>query len=443
MKTTKEAAEMLGISQRRVVELIGSGALKGERVGRMWLVDEAGLRKRIEHPVAAGRPKEGNLPSQTRFMLKNRTHDIAEVVYDSSRKEFTWIGGLLDSNRAPMGLAVEGGRLSLLSFNIWWRNRGIPEGRFGIEKLLSERGVSIPSELSVKSLGLSLSDQYWLKPAEADLSWEEVNFFHNDFEDARFASSVSGESIHPDNTSDGNLPKHWIIGERGVRCLLKGGAGLLQEPFNEVVATALHARIVPRGHFVPYQLAELDGGPASKCEGFVRDDEEYIPAYYVSKAFPRESHRSEYQHYVDCCYALGIEDAEAELARMIVCDDILANTDRHARNYGIVRNVETLKCRMAPIFDSGTSLWCTKSLYDLKRGDYSFEGKQFNSNPARQLLLAGDLTWLDVSLLDGFVDEAMGILSQNARIEDRLPYIREALESRVRRIVTIREALEQ
>lgn len=161
----------------------------------------------------------------------------------------------------------------------------------------------------------------------------------------------------------------------------------------------------------------------------------------MSRAFPRESHRSEYQHYVDCCHALGIEDVEAELARMIVCDDILANTDRHARNYGIVRNVETLKCRMAPIFDSGTSLWCAKSLYDLKRSDYSFEGKQFKSSPAKQLLLAGDLTWLDVSSLDGFVDEAMGILAQNERIEDRLPFIREALESRVRRIVTIREAL--
>lgn len=96
-----------------------------------------------------------------------------------------------------------------------------------------------------------------------------------------------------------------------------------------------------------------------------------------------------------------------------MCDDILANTDRHARNYGIIRNVETLECRMAPIFDSGTSLWCTKSPYDLKLGYYSFGGRQFNSNPVRQLLLVGDLTWLDVSLLDGFVDEAMGILSKN------------------------------
>lgn len=41
-----------------------------------------------------------------------------------------------------------------------------------------------------------------------------------------------------------------------------------------------------------YTLAELDGKPASKCDDFVQNDEGYIPAYYLSKAFPRESHRS-------------------------------------------------------------------------------------------------------------------------------------------------------
>ena len=56
-------------------------------------------------------------------------------------------------------------------------------------------------------------------------------------------------------------------------------------------------------------------------------------------------------------------------------------------------------------------------------------------------IIAGDLTWLDVSLLVGFADETMEILAQNERIEDRLPCIREALEPRGYRIATIREAL--
>ena len=28
---------------------------------------------------------------------------------------------------------------------------------------------------------LSLSDQYWLNPAEQPLEWRKVNFYHNDF----------------------------------------------------------------------------------------------------------------------------------------------------------------------------------------------------------------------------------------------------------------------
>ena len=66
---------------------------------------------------------------------------------------------------------------------------------------------------------------------------------------------------------------------------------------------------------------------------------------------------------------------------MIVCDDIMANTDRHFRNFGIVRNVETLECRPAPIFDTGTSLWCDVELAALGAAETSFESKQFETSP--------------------------------------------------------------
>jgi len=37
--------------------------------------------------------------------------------------------------------------------------------------------------LSSKCLGLSLSDQYWIKPQDIDVSWESVNFFYNECSD--------------------------------------------------------------------------------------------------------------------------------------------------------------------------------------------------------------------------------------------------------------------
>ena len=101
--------------------------------------------------------------------------------------------------------------------------------------------------------------------------------------------------------------------------------------------------------------------------------------------------------------------------------------------------METLACRPAPIFDSGTSLWCELDLATLTEGTFSFTSKQFEANPARQMLLVEDLSWFDISKIEGFVDEAMGILAKNDQTEKRLPYIQRALEWRVERMVNLVE----
>ncbi|MBQ9069694.1 MAG: DNA-binding protein, partial [Eggerthellaceae bacterium] len=98
---------------------------------------------------------------------------------------------------------------------------------------------------------------------------------------------------------------------------------------------------------------------------------------------------------------------------MIVCDDILANHDRHWRNFGIIRNVGTLECRPAPIFDSGSSLWCNVGIAVLESGDLSYACKPFDESPAHQLMLVRDFSWITEKALEGFADEAVGILEQN------------------------------
>ena len=75
---------------------------------------------------------------------------------------------------------------------------------------------------------------------------------------------------------------------------------------------------------------------------------------------------------------------------MIVCDHIMANTDRHWRNFGIIRNIDTLECRFVPFFDTGNSLWYDRTLGSLEAGNFSFESKPFNANPTKQLLMADE-----------------------------------------------------
>jgi len=64
---------------------------------------------------------------------------------------------------------------------------------------------------------LSLSDQYWFKPYDSNLVYEDINFFENDFDYAEFLEAslsmnskiiTKEESLKtPNNTTDGMLKK--------------------------------------------------------------------------------------------------------------------------------------------------------------------------------------------------------------------------------------------
>lgn len=443
MITTFEAAKRLGVSQRRVVDLVHQGVLQAEKQGGIWLVDERSVALRSQSGAnRPGRPARGYGKHEQRFTLMNRTHEVAELAYNVAHREFIHISELNDASRAPIGL-VHKGAMSLRDFNIWWRDRGIPQARDNLVQVLKGANADVPEELLYRNLGLSLSDQYWIRPEGSGLSWEEINFFNNGFkkaaeECAAERGAALSESIHPDNTSDGNLQKHWI--ERGKnRILQKGARHFGQEPFNEVVATALHKRLLKRADFVPYSMAISDDGIVSECPNFLADTEEYVPAVYVEKALERSPSMNDYQHYTLCCEHLGASDIERTLACMIVCDDIIANHDRHYRNFGLIRDVETLACRPAPLFDSGSSLWCNKSLKELEKGDFSFQSKPFEDSPARQLLFVEDFSWFDRGAMDGFDEEAISILEQDGWIAYRLPFVHLALKRRVDRMVDIVE----
>jgi len=441
--SSSEAARRLGVTVRRVQELVKSGQLEAKKVSGVWLVDPSSVELRMRTASkSGGRPKRGEGIGESRFTFMNRGHEIADIVYNSKRREFVKIGELIDADRAPIGIAPAGSGVSLLDFNRWWRGRGIPGTRDNVEQVLREAGARVPEELLQRNLGLSLSDQYWIRPFGSQLAWSDINFFNNDFEEvAQRTAAVAAQPevrAHPANTSDGNLEKTWVV-RAGNRMLRKAGRHNNQEPFNEVVATALHRRLLADGDYVSYELEGEGVDARSLCPDFVSDEEEYIPAMYVMRVLRETADKNEYQHYLACCEALGAQGVKESLDRMIVCDDMLANFDRHFRNFGIVRNVETLECRPAPLFDSGSSLWCNISTSELKSGQRSFTSRQFYDNPGQQLLLVDDFSWFSASSLDGFLDEAMGVLGQNEALEVRLPFVRAALQWRIERMVDIVE----
>ena len=65
-----------------------------------------------------------------------------------------------------------------------------------------------------------------------------------------------------------------------------------------------------------------------------------------------------YAEYVEACNELGVADIERQLAKMIVCDFLTANIDRHDMNLGLIRDSETLQfVGVTPLFDNGRGFY--------------------------------------------------------------------------------------
>ena len=319
----------------------------------------------------------------------------------------------------------------------WWIERSIPASRDGIQDALQQMGVQSPQVLILRCYGLSLSDQYWICPKDSGLCWENVNFFQNDFSkdvgEILFGNEPVDSSraslISPDNTSDGIRRKKWIIADR-KRFLMKGGSGVYQqEPFNEVIASALMRRL----HIahVNYTLTFDNGKPYSLCENFVTPDTELIPAAHVHKTCERSESQSKRDHFLHCCKTLGVPDVKDALNKMLTLDYIISNEDRHFNNFGLLRNADTLEwIGFAPVFDSGTSLW-----YETQRVGSPVKCKPFHPNHEEQIKLVSDFSWFDARSLDRLDIEVVEILSKSEDVdENRRNRIAAAMMERVGQI---------
>ena len=309
----------------------------------------------------------------------------------------------------------------LLALNSWFKNRGIPAWRQNIEKLLEKLNVTSPIELLNKAYGLSLSDQYFIKDEGQNLKWEDINFFMNDFQykdyldvsiNSNSRESGTKISLHsPNNTTDGMVKKGWIIDKDNNRVLVKGAysiSGL--EPINEWLASQICKRLDL--DYCNYTLDIIQEQLVSKCNNFLTKDEEIITASDIM-SLDSNDNVSDYEKYVNILESNGIIDVKKKLSDMYIVDYLMLNTDRHMKNYGIIRNVKTLKWeRMTPIFDTGTSLQSDVTLpyLDFDNEEYKF----FHSHnmTVNQLVNYIMLEKYDLTKLDGLIDEYKEVLEK-------------------------------
>lgn len=405
---------------------------------------QAELRELRARPTSPGKnPTQESEVTQMKCTLMHKRTPVAELELDEDSGFIQKIGEIFAPEHLPVGIIPRQGRIDRTAFNDWWTERSIPASRSGVREALETLELSNTKMLLLRCLGLSLSDQYWIRPEGAELQWEKINFFDNPFSedigDVLFGGEKKANALDfssPDSTSDGNLKKRWKIID-GKRCLIKGGSNpFRQQPFNEVIAAGIMERLgIPH---VPYTLTWSREAPYSVCEDFITGETELVPAWRIIQTQKKRNDVSAYQHFVNCAEGLGIPDVVPFLDRMIVLDYIIANEDRHLNNFGAIRNAETLECLgMAPIYDSGSSLGYDKLAFEIRRAR-NVTCKPFKNHHEEQLKLVTDFRWIDFDRLGDVHDLIVETLSsEGAREfvdERRIEAIAESALTRIRHV---------
>ena len=230
----------------------------------------------------------------------------------------------------------------------WLSMRAIDEHRTNSRLLKRalrlEKKDDISTVLQVNAA--TITDTYWVKEPHSPLTYEDVRFKTNLFDNLALTGDPNSfnqkPSRTPELTNTGSFEKCWRLIDK-VWWMYK--AENVQERFTEVFA---------------YHLAKALGIPAAIYEtdnGYVRSRDftdnarvNFEPAYSVI------GEEADYVRIYDILAPYGevVTDAFVQMAYF---DALIFNMDRHEHNFGFLRDVETgAILGMAPLFDHNIAL---------------------------------------------------------------------------------------
>lgn len=298
------------------------------------------------------------------FMHKDQP--VAEVSVSQGR---FLVHKLLSERDLPIGTMTQNRQLLEFSLTNWYSLRAIPGLRQSVDRIERALGCSV-FDAMIRSMGVSLTDCYWLRPDGLDdLAWKDVNYHDNGFSEDLAAVIVHGadgpvvDFRLPDLTTDGTLKKGWVLlddipvlvkfGNYGDHAM---GKNLLSA--NEVVAYRVAQEMqIDCVEYFPLRV-ENTREIVSGCPCFITDsNSEFVSAIQFGRKANCIGDVSLYQMFS----RMGFQ---RELDKMLIFDHLIHNTDRHEKNFGFICDPSTLQIRkFAPLFDNGSSFaWnCERS----------------------------------------------------------------------------------
>lgn len=243
----------------------------------------------------------------------------------------------------------------------WLDTRVIPKNRKFVDQILAQAGITDNSTFGVIDvcLGLSVNDAYWVTPTGFEGTWTDYNLFENDLDEALALVAYTGfttsqkhkAGLSTEWTTNGQFPKAWRR-INGSLQLYKGGtegyANAGMEPYSEYFA-AQAAKAFGINH-VSYGLAEWKGKLASVCPLMHDPAMAFVPFWTATE-------QSRFPATLETARRIS-DNVFESLRTMYVFDALVCNTDRHANNFGFLRDNATGKLTgFAPLFDHNLALF--------------------------------------------------------------------------------------
>jgi hypothetical protein len=376
------------------------------------------------------------------YILKHNDVDVAELELNIDYA-VTNLTKIYNPNHLPILLKNKDNLINI-DFNDWLQNRYISPSRKGVKELLQYLKLDSPIKLLIENHALSLTDHYWLCGKNEKLSWKDVNYFENSFDETtgefllgNYNKYIKGQKT-PEIASRGSLVKKWHI-EDDKRLLIKGGAPFYyQEPANEIIASKIMDHLAIE--HTAYRPFQTNGNIYSSCENYLGMVNEEIPAYQVIGEYLKNESISDYSHYLKYLDNIGLTDTAKTTDKMITIDYLIGNTDRHLENFGVMRNADTLAyAGIIPIFDCGNSLQHTIPTADIDFKEDIF-AIYFDNPQSKNIMNVTDFEWLNRKQLKFIPQIAFEALKDFPHIpSDRKNVLCDLLACRVESLTNIIE----
>ena len=290
-----------------------------------------------------------------RFFLMHKDIPCGTLTYDETT------GRIVNYNDFKTGESPFLGNSNDAKLKKWWEFRSIPASRAAVNDMLKEAGCFNPGTYLGKNLALSMTDAYWIRPEDMDVSYNEIKF-------SNFAAYHDGKvpyhnatSYDPNASLGGQMDKYWDLSNNPPVLVKESSKYFGQQSINEVFATRLHEMQKTSVPFVRYSATMTeDRTVLCRCNAFTADSIELIPAYEIIESQKIRNDTSLYDGYIEICIQNGIprEIMQSFMDYQTMTDFIISNTDEHLLNFGVLRDPNTMKLLgPAPIFDSGNSMF--------------------------------------------------------------------------------------